>query len=51
LFLGIEALRRRPLSENVVMIAQKAGLVFLLTLMAFAFYNDLVRLFAGKMFQ
>ena len=50
LFLGIEAVRRKPLSENVVMIAQKAGLVFLLTLMAFAFYNDIVRLFAGKMF-
>lgn len=51
LFLGIEAVIRRPLNENVVMIAQKAGLVFLLSLMAFAFYNDIVRLFAGKMFQ
>ncbi|PKL51956.1 MAG: RIP metalloprotease RseP [Nitrospira bacterium HGW-Nitrospira-1] len=50
LFLGIETIRRRPLSKNVVMIAQRAGLVFLLTLMAFAFYNDIVRLFAGKMF-
>ena len=51
LFLGIEAARRRPLSENVVMIAQRVGLVLLLSLMAFAFYNDIVRLFAGKMFQ
>jgi regulator of sigma E protease len=51
LFLGIETLRRKPLSENVVMMAQKVGLAFLLTLMAFAFYNDIVRLFAGKMFQ
>jgi len=51
LFLGIEALIRRPLNENVVMIAQKVGLVLLLSLMAFAFYNDIVRLFAGKMFQ
>lgn len=50
LFLGIEAIRRRPLSDKVVMIAQKAGLVFLLTLMALAFYNDIVRLFAGKIF-
>jgi membrane-associated protease RseP (regulator of RpoE activity) len=33
------------------MIAQKVGLVLLLSLMAFAFYNDIVRLFAGKMFQ
>ncbi len=51
LFLGIEAVIRRPLNENVVMIAQRAGLVLLLSLMAFAFYNDIVRLFAGKMFQ
>lgn len=51
LFLGIEAVRRRPLSENAVMIAQRVGLAFLLALMAFAFYNDIVRLFTGKMFQ
>jgi len=51
LFLGIEAVRRRPLNENVIMIAQRVGLVLLLSLMAFAFYNDIVRLFAGKMFQ
>lgn len=51
LFLGIEAVIRRPLNENVIMIAQKVGLVLLLSLMAFAFYNDIVRLFAGKMFQ
>ena len=51
LFLGIEAVRRKPLSENVIMMAQKVGLVLLLTLMAFAFYNDIVRLFAGKMFE
>jgi regulator of sigma E protease len=50
LFLGIEAIRRRPLSDTVVMIAQRAGLVFLLTLMAFAFYNDIVRIFSGKLF-
>lgn len=51
LFLGIEAVRRRPLSETVIMIAQRVGLILLLSLMAFAFYNDIVRLFAGKMFQ
>jgi regulator of sigma E protease len=51
LFLGIEAVRRRPLSENVIMIAQRVGLVLLLSLMAFAFYNDIVRLLAGKLFQ
>ena len=51
LFLGIEAAIRRPLNENAVMIAQRVGLILLLSLMAFAFYNDIVRLFAGKMFQ
>jgi regulator of sigma E protease len=50
LFLGIEAVRRRPLSENVIIIAQRIGLAFLLALMAFAFYNDIARLFTGKMF-
>jgi regulator of sigma E protease len=51
LFLGIEAVIRRPLNENVVMIAQRVGLVLLLSLMAFAFYNDIVRIFSGKLLQ
>jgi len=51
LFLGIEAVRRRPLSENVVIIAQRVGLAFLLALMAFAFYNDIARLFTGRCFN
>jgi regulator of sigma E protease len=50
LFLGIEAIRRKPLSENVVVVAQRIGLAFLLALMAFAFYNDIARLITGKMF-
>ena len=50
LFLGIEAIRRKPLSEKVVMIAQRIGLALLLSLMAFAFYNDIVRLITGKTF-
>lgn len=50
LFLGIEAVRKKPLSERVVMVAQRIGLVLLLTLMAFAFYNDIVRLFTGTTF-
>jgi regulator of sigma E protease len=48
LFLTIEAVRRKPLSEQVIMMAQKIGLVILLTLMAFAFYNDIVRWITGK---
>jgi len=50
LFLGIEALRRKPLSEKVIMISQRIGLALLLMLMAFAFYNDIVRLITGKTF-
>jgi len=50
LFMGIEAIRRKPLSEKVIMISQKIGLVLLLSLMAFAFYNDIVRLITGKTF-
>jgi regulator of sigma E protease len=51
LFLGIEAVRRKPLNENTIMIAQRIGLVLLLSLMAFAFYNDIVRLFTGNVFR
>jgi regulator of sigma E protease len=51
MFLGIEAIRRRPVSEKVVMMAQRIGLALLITLMAFAFYNDIMRLITGKTFQ
>ncbi|MBI5076301.1 MAG: RIP metalloprotease RseP [Nitrospirae bacterium] len=50
LFMGIEAIRRKPLSDKVIIISQKIGLVLLLSLMAFAFYNDIVRLITGKTF-
>ena len=40
-----EWLRGKPLSEEVQLQGQKIGLVLLLTLMLFAFYNDLLRLF------
>ncbi len=49
LFLGIEAIRRKPLSEKVMMVAQRAGLTAIITLMVFAFYNDIMRLITGKM--
>lgn len=48
LFLGIEAVRRKPLSERTVAVAQRVGLALLLTLMAFAIYNDILRLFTGE---
>lgn len=50
LFLGIEAVRRKPLSEQVMVFAQKIGLALILTLLVFVFYNDIVRLITGKMF-
>jgi regulator of sigma E protease len=49
LFLMIEAARRKPVSEKVIMIAQRAGLAVIITLMIFAFYNDIMRLITGKM--
>lgn len=49
LFLSIEAVRRKPLSEKVMMLAQRAGLAAIIALMVFAFYNDIMRLVTGKM--
>jgi regulator of sigma E protease len=50
LFLGIEAVRRKPLSEKVMMIAQRIGLAIIITLMVFAFYNDIMKFISGKTF-
>lgn len=43
-FLSLEAVRRRPLSERVMEISQKVGIAILGTLMVFVFYNDILRL-------
>lgn len=43
----IEVVRRRPLSERSMEIAQQFGVSILFVLMAFAFFNDLNRLFFG----
>jgi len=45
-FLSAEAIRGRPVSLRVREVAQQAGLFALLALMVFAFYNDLMRIFA-----
>jgi regulator of sigma E protease len=50
LFLGIEAVRGKPLSEKTMALGQKIGLAFIITLMAVVFYNDIMRLLTGKMF-
>jgi regulator of sigma E protease len=47
-FLGAEAVMGRPVSVRVREVAQQAGLFVLLALMAFAFYNDIMRLFTGS---
>lgn len=43
----IEVVRRRPLSERAMEVAQQFGLFLLFILMAFAFFNDLNRLLSG----
>ncbi|MCG6552939.1 MAG: RIP metalloprotease RseP [Candidatus Magnetominusculus sp. LBB02] len=47
-YLAIEALRKKPLSEQAIAMSQKVGLALLLMLMAFAMYNDVVRIFTGE---
>jgi regulator of sigma E protease len=42
----VEAIRRRPLSEQALMTAQRFGFAVLGLLMVLAFYNDLRRLFS-----
>jgi regulator of sigma E protease len=41
---SIEAVKGSPLSENAQIIGQKVGILALLLLMSFAFYNDIARL-------
>lgn len=43
----IEVVMRRPLSERAMEIGQQVGMSILFALMAFAFFNDLTRLFNG----
>jgi len=44
-FLTLESVRRKPLTERAQIVAQQVGFAFLGTLMIFVFYNDIVRLF------
>ncbi len=45
-FLGIEAMKGSPLSLKSMEIAQQIGLLLLLSLMVFVFYNDILRFFS-----
>lgn len=47
LYYTVEIIKGGPVSERVMEIGQQIGLAALAMLMAFAFYNDLMRLFAG----
>lgn len=43
-FLTIEAIRRKPVSERAMMAAQKVGLYIILLLVVFVFSNDIARI-------
>ena len=43
LFMTIEVLKGRPLSEKTMSIMTRAGMALLLLLIAFVFYNDIIR--------
>ena len=47
LFLIIEMIQRKPLSDRTLLIAQYIGMAILLSLMAFAFGNDIFKLFTN----
>lgn len=51
LFLSLEAILRKPISIRKMEIAQQIGLIFIILLMLFAFYNDLIRLFSPEGFK
>lgn len=48
LFLSIEGIRRKPLREKTVIIAQKIGFLIIIAIMTFALYNDIIRLITGE---
>jgi len=47
MYYAVEIIRGSPVSERVMELGQRVGLALLLLMMAFAFYNDLNRLFSG----
>ena len=46
LFISLEIILGRPVSERKMELAQQVGLCLLVSLMVFVFYNDLVRIFS-----
>lgn len=49
-FLSIEAIRKKPLNEKIIAISQRVGIAIIITIMVFAFYNDIMRIITGKQF-
>lgn len=47
LYYLVEIIKRGPVSERSMEVGQKIGMALLFMLMAFAFYNDINRLFSG----
>ncbi len=47
LYYSLELVQGRPVSERTGEIGQKIGIALLVTMMAFAFYNDISRLISG----
>jgi len=50
-FLALEAILRKPVSIKKMEIAQQVGLILIILLMLFAFYNDLLRVFSPEGFK
>lgn len=48
LFFAIEAIRKKPLDDRVIIISQKVGMALIIMLMAFAMYNDIFRIISGS---
>jgi len=48
LFLAIEAVRKKPLSQKVMEVSQSIGAALLISLIAVVSYNDVMRLFFSK---
>ncbi len=47
LYLGLEKITGKPLPPKVLEMTQMIGLILIISLMVFAFYNDISRLFRG----
>jgi len=51
IFLGLEAIFRKPISIRKMEIAQQVGLILIILLMIFAFYNDILRMVSPEGFK